>query len=405
MKKIKLGIYGGTFNPPHNGHIYAAEKFIETCALDKLLIMPALIPPHKQVNDDSPFARLEMTRLAFSNSPYYPERLEVSDYEITNKQISYTYKTLEHFANNETELYFLCGTDMFVSLGTWKNPARIFELATIVLARRENDMSDTVRIREAIKSFNTLYQPRIIEINYTPIPISSTEVREAVAKFQSLTGMVPDNVAGYIRQHELYKHGHVLEKLIGEYLDDYRVKHTLSVANECKKLAKIYKLTDYDTHRLYIAGLLHDITKCKKFDEQVALADELRIRLTEDDLNSPKILHQFTGAEFARREFAKYCDEDIKTAISCHTTGRRFMTLMDKLLFLADYIEPLRTFDDCVYIRNLFYNGFSSDPDLKHLNEVVLTALKITKKQLESEGQSVHPLTLAAIDALSATES
>ena len=129
MKKSKLGIYGGTFNPPHNGHIYAAEKFIEACNLDKLLIMPALIPPHKQVNDDSPYARLEMTKLAFSNSKYYPEKLSVSDYEITSKQISYTYKTLEHFANDETELYFLCGTDMFISLGSWKNPARSSILA------------------------------------------------------------------------------------------------------------------------------------------------------------------------------------------------------------------------------------------------------------------------------------
>ena len=401
MKKFKLGIYGGTFNPPHNGHLHAAESFLEACDLDKLLIMPALIPPHKQVNDDSPFARLEMTKLAFSNSKYYPERLSVSDYEITNKQISYTYKTLEHFANDETELYFLCGTDMYVSLGSWRNPARIFELATIVLARRENDMSDTIRIREATKNFYTLYQPRIIEINYTPMPISSTEVRQAVSDCQSLTGLVPDNVAGYIRQNDLYKHGHVLEKLISEYLDDYRTKHTLSVANECKKLAKIYGLSDYDSHRLYIAGLLHDITKCKKFDEQVSLAKELNIRLTEADLASPKILHQFTGAEFASREFSKYCDEDIKTAISCHTTGRRFMTLMDKLLFIADFIEPLRTFDDCIYIRNLFYNGFASDPDHKHLDNVVLTALNITKKQLENEGQSVHPLTLAAIDALS----
>lgn len=400
MKKSKLGIYGGTFNPPHNGHIYAAEKFIEACNLDKLLIMPALIPPHKQVNDDSPYARLEMTKLAFSNSKYYPEKLSVSDYEITSKQISYTYKTLEHFANDETELYFLCGTDMFISLGSWKNPARIFELATIVLARRESDMADTIRIREAIKSFNALYQPRIIEIDYTPMPISSTEVRNAVLNGQSLTGMVPDNVAGYIRQHELYKHSHVLEKLISEYLDDYRVKHTLSVANECKKLAKLYNLTDFDAHRLYIAGLLHDVTKCKTFEEQVSLAKELHIRLTDDDLASPRILHQFTGAEFARREFSKYCDEDIRTAISCHTTGRRFMTLMDKLLFLADYIEPLRTFEDCIYIRNMFYNGFTSDPDHKHLDRVVLAALKTTKEQLEAENHRVHPLTLAAIDAL-----
>ena len=400
MKKFKLGIYGGTFNPPHNGHIHAAENFIKTCKLDKLLIMPALIPPHKQVNDDSPFARLEMTKLAFSTSKYYPDVLSVSDYEITNKQISYTYKTLEHFASSDTELYFLCGTDMFVSLGSWKNPARIFELATIVLARRENDISDTIRIQEAKQSFSVMYQPRIVEINYTPMPISSTEVREAVNNGQSLTGMVPDCVAGYIRQYNLYKNSHVLEKIICEYLDGHRLEHTLSVAKECKKLAKLYKLSDFETHRIYIAGLLHDITKCKNYDEQISLAKELNIRLTDEDLASPKILHQFTGAEFAYREFSKYCDDEIRTAISCHTTGRRFMTLMDKLLYLADYIEPLRTFDDCVYIRNLFYNNFTDDPDHIHLDSVILESLKITKEQLENDNYSVHPLTSAAIEGL-----
>ena len=240
MKKIKLGIYGGTFNPPHNGHIHAAENFIETCELDKLLIMPALIPPHKQVNDDSPFARLEMTKLAFSTSKYYPQILSVSDYEITHKQISYTYKTLEHFSNEDTELFFLCGTDMFVSLGNWKNPQKIFELATIVLARREDDITETIRIREALSSFKSLYNPRIIEIKYKAMQISSTEVRDAVVNQKSLTGMVPDCVAGYIRQHNLYKHTHVLEKLIGEYMDEYRVKLTISVAKECQKLAKLY---------------------------------------------------------------------------------------------------------------------------------------------------------------------
>lgn len=401
MNKIKLGIYGGTFNPPHNGHIHAAEKFIEACKLDKLLIMPALIPPHKQVNDDSPFARLEMTKLAFSTSKYYPNILSVSDYEITSKQISYTYKTLEHFADDETDLFFLCGTDMFVSLGSWKNPETIFKLATIVLARREDNDFDTIKIREAATSYMNQFDPRIIEINYTPMEISSTDVRNAVINGQSLTGMVPDAVAGYIRQYDLYKYTHVIEKILYEHLDDYRIKHSMSVANECKKLAKLYDMSEYDTHQLYIAGLLHDITKCRSYNEHLELAKELNLDLSEEDINSPKILHQFTGALFAAREFPNYCSSNVQNAIFCHTTGKRFMTLMDKILFLADYIEPLRTFEDCVKIRKMFYDGFIKDPDQKHLNNVILSALLMTKENLENENQTVHSLTLAAIEGLS----
>ena len=400
MSKKKIGIFGGTFNPPHYGHIHAAEAFIEACDLDMLIVMPALLPPHKQLYNDSPYARLEMTRLAFSNSKYYPDKITVSNFEIASNEISYTYKTLEHFAAKDTELYFLCGTDMFVSLGSWKNPSRIFELATIVLARREDDITDGLRISEAKQSYESTYKPRIIEINYAPFSMSSTRIREAIKNHESIYGMLPENVIRYISFNNMYSCNHVIEEILGDYLDSSRLKNTLSVANECKKLAGLFDLDEVDSYRLYVAGLLHDITKCMTFEEHLEMAERYRLRFIEDDLNSPQILHQFTGAMFAKERFPQFTDEEIVSAIFCHTTGRRVMTLLDKLLFLADIIEPDRKYSDCVYLRNYFYEGLNDCDKLIHLDRTVLKALEMTKKHVEEKGLNVHPLSLAAIDAL-----
>lgn len=396
----KIGIYGGTFNPPHYGHIHAAEAFIEACALDMLIVMPALLPPHKQLQNDSPYARLEMARLAFSNSKYYPDRITVSNFEIASNQISYTYKTLEHFASDDNELYFLCGTDMFLSLGNWMNPSRIFELATIVLARREDEQSDDLKIVDAKKAYADRYNSRILEINYTPFPMSSTRIREAIEHHESIFGMLPENVIRYISFNNMYTCTHVLEEIIGDYLDSSRLKHTLSVAKECKKLAKMFDMSEYDSNRLYIAGLLHDITKCMSYEEHLYMAQKYRIRFIDADLQSPQILHQFTGAKFAQERFPEYTDFEICSAISCHTTGRRVMSLMDKLLFLADFIEPERKYSDCVNLRDYFYSGFSEDGKFVHLDQTVLRALESTKRHVEEKNLTFHPLSRAAMDAL-----
>jgi nicotinate-nucleotide adenylyltransferase len=110
----KLGIYGGTFNPIHNGHIKAAEAFYDTVGLDELLIMPTFVSPHKEMmKGDDPSYRLEMTSLAFDGNV---RNITVSDYEISKGGKSYTYLTLEHFSSSDTELFFLMGTDMFLCL-------------------------------------------------------------------------------------------------------------------------------------------------------------------------------------------------------------------------------------------------------------------------------------------------
>ncbi len=195
----RVGIYGGTFNPPHVGHIEAAKAFITQAKLDTLIIMPAFIPPHKQtdnlVNCDD---RLEMCRLAFGNIP----NTEISDLEISRGGKSYTYLTLQELASNDTELYFLCGTDMILTMDTWKNPEIIFTLAKICYIRRESDNAISELLIEKCGDYFQKYGADIIQINTEAIEISSSEIR---AEDGIWDRYLTANVIDYIRNQGLYK--------------------------------------------------------------------------------------------------------------------------------------------------------------------------------------------------------
>lgn len=199
----ELGIYGGTFNPPHNGHVSAAYKFYDILHLDKLIIMPTFIPPHKSSEcDDSPESRIEMCRIAFEDTA---RNIEVSDYEIQRKGLSYTYLTLQHFANQNTHLTFLVGTDMFLTLDSWKSPEIIFSLARIALIRRERrtyvtDVEVSSKIREYVRN----YGADIVEITSMPVEVRSTDVRETFRAGTTSGSALPQGVRDYIIENNLY---------------------------------------------------------------------------------------------------------------------------------------------------------------------------------------------------------
>lgn len=197
-KTGKLGIYGGSFNPFHNGHKLSAETFVEAAELDKLLIMPTFIPPHKQLaNSVAPHHRLNMIKNVFCD-----ERIEISDYEMKKKGISYTYQTLEHFSRCCDELYFSLGTDMFLSLESWKNPNVIFSLCTVVCLVRE--ISNNKLIDEKKSEYEKKYGARILLPKYSPLELSSTEVRKKIKNGESVDDLVPSAVAEYIKKYGLY---------------------------------------------------------------------------------------------------------------------------------------------------------------------------------------------------------
>lgn len=202
--KTRLGIYGGTFSPPHAGHVKAADAFFKEAKLDKLLIMPAYVSPFKQNNTVSSDHRLQMARLAFSELNGYNDRIFVSDYEAARTEISYTANTLRHFADNSVELIFLCGTDMFLSLDRWYQPEVIFSLATIACMRREQSSDYDLPIAQAKTRYEQNFNARIIEVSCPPIEVSSTELRSLLAIGGNTDGLLAPAVQKYIKEHGLY---------------------------------------------------------------------------------------------------------------------------------------------------------------------------------------------------------
>lgn len=200
-----LGIYGGTFSPPHIGHVNAGLAFLRQLKLDRLMIMPARIPPHKSNSNIDPIHRLRMTQIAFEDAPEYGESLFVSDWEMTRQSVSYTVNTLRFFHMQGYKLYFLCGTDMFLSLDKWREPDKLFDLATMVYIRRE-DETPAVRqmIDDAKYNYRIKYNAVPIEIITTPIDVSSSQIRSGLEAGTDVSHLLPPAVLDYIRDNGLY---------------------------------------------------------------------------------------------------------------------------------------------------------------------------------------------------------
>ena len=202
---LELGIYGGTFAPVHNGHIAAAKAFLAQAELDKLLIMPTLIPPHKQVTyADDPQDRLNMLKLAFGELPEYNETLFISEYELNSPPPSYTVYTLRHFHEEGVRITFLCGTDMFLTLDKWKAPEEIFRLCRIALMPRESEVSHELeaKLSEKTEYYKKTFNADIIRITAPAIEISSSEIRSGSDEYKQR--YLPKAVYEYITEHGLY---------------------------------------------------------------------------------------------------------------------------------------------------------------------------------------------------------
>ncbi len=198
----KIGVYGGTFNPPHNGHVKAVREAIAGLDLDMVLVIPALVPPHKQMSDSAPgpSERLEMTRLAFQDM----EQVEVLDVEIKRNQTSYTVDTLYelHELYPDCEFWLIVGSDMFLSIQTWRSLEEIFAQCGIcVLARAQGD---TEALTAHAEFLHDRYGALSAVVGNDILELSSTEVRQALCT-TTADGMIPPNVLSYIKTNGIYK--------------------------------------------------------------------------------------------------------------------------------------------------------------------------------------------------------
>ena len=394
---MKIGIYGGTFNPPHLGHITAAKAVFQMLELDRLLLIPAGIPPHKAMPEGSASAdqRLEMTRLAGEQLDL-GGKVQVLDLELKREGRSFTVDTLETLKEQypDDELWLLMGTDMFLTLQAWKNPEKILSLAGIAaFGRTEEDTEELFAVQREYLC-KTYPQARIFTLTIPGVvEVSSTELREKLAKGEGGCLLAPA-VYGYILREGLYRTGLDLKNLTLEqlrpiamsFLKHKRIPHVLGTEQEAIRLAQAYGA---DVEKARRAALLHDCTKKLEMDEQLALCAKYGIELDELEQVALKLLHSKTGAAIARDVFG--VDDEIYSAIWYHTTGRANMTLLEKIIYLADYIEPTRDFPDVDVLRKACYED---------LDKGLLLGLEMSIEEMRRMGNPVHHATVEARDAL-----
>lgn len=394
---MKIGVYGGTFNPPHLGHLTAARAVFELLKLDKLLLVPAGLPPHKELPAGSPTAeqRLEMTRLA-GEQIGLGDQVEVLDLELRRQGKSYTSDTLAQIKAlyPEAELWLLMGTDMFLTLQTWHAPEEIFALAGIAaFGRTEADTEELFSVQREYL-YRTYPNARIFTLTIPGVvDVSSTELREQLAADRG-ANLLPPAVYGYILREGLYhsnadlKHLSLskLRPVALSYLKHKRIPHVLGTEQEAIRLAERYGA---DVGKTRVGALLHDCTKKLDLAEQLALCERYGIPLDDMERKTLKLLHAKTGAAIARDVFG--VDDEIYGAILWHTTGRAGMTLLEKILYLADYIEPSRDFPGVDKLRAVCY---------KDLDAGLLMGLEMTIGEMNALGSPVHRATIEARDAL-----
>ena len=394
---MKIGIYGGTFNPPHLGHLTAARAVFELLNLDQLLLVPAGMPPHKELPAGSPTPeqRLEMTRLA-GEQLGLGDRVRTLDIEVYRQGKSFTADTRAQLKaqHPEDELWLLMGTDMFLTLQAWHEPGKILSLAGIAAFDRTEEDTEELFSAQREYLYQTYPQARLFTLTIPGvIDVSSTDLREKLAKGEGASLLAPA-VYGYILREGLYNTGADLKHLslsqlrpvALSYLKHKRIPHVLGTEQEAIRLAERYGA---DVEKARRAALLHDCTKKLDMEEQLALCRRYGIQLDELEQKALKLLHSKTGAAIARDVFG--VDDDIYSAIWYHTTGHAGMTKLEKIIYLADYIEPSRDFPGVDKLRKVCYED---------LDRGLLMGLEMTIEEMTSMGNPVHHATIEARDAL-----
>ncbi len=199
-----------------------------------------------------------------------------------------------------------------------------------------------------------------------------------------------------------------LRERVRPYLKEKRYLHSLEVEEEAARIGAVYLPDKID--KLRAAALLHDITKRDSFEKQLQYCEEFGIILKYEEMSSPRALHAITAASLAADAFSDVTDEEIRSGIRWHTTGHGDMSVFESIIYLADYIEPSRTFDDCVSLRNYFWGSMPNADDRKkqviHLCRTMVLSFDFTMRSLIDSGEAILPDTLHArncfLDRLSA---
>jgi len=330
---MKIGIFGGTFAPVHNGHVKIAKSALDQLGLDKLIIMPNGLPPHKETTI-SKYDRLKITQLAFDGLP----KTTVSDYEINQQGANYSYKTLQYLRTiyPDDQLFFVIGGDSLRDFCLWKNPKEILDLTTLAVATR--GQSNQVYLTDLKKVYPNA---NVVCLDFEPMEVSSTQIRLNYRLGRSNDAFVPQKVNDYIIQNALFGDSVNMVAKLKTMLIEKRFLHTISVVEAGLDFARKNGISE---EKAFIACLLHDCAKNLTTDEWQ------NYDFTNEENLLPPILHSGLGVNVAQKDFG-VTDEEILDAIRYHTTAKPEMTPLAKLVFVADKAEKTRKYDTTDYYQ------------------------------------------------------
>lgn len=376
---MRIGIFGGTFNPPHLGHKHLAEEIKEKARLDKIIIIPANTPPHKEskaLADGS--HRVKMCELLFSESFY-----EISDIELKRQGKSYTVDTVEELKKlyPEDELFLIIGADMLMSFDRWYRYEDILSDVKLCVSVRDTDVKvvDLCSYARSVLKLDA-DKEEIVIADVEPMICSSTDVRKRLSLGLDCAELISVDVFNYARLNLIYESPFMsYKRLLRDKLDDYRFLHSLNVAESAVMLAKLY---DGDEEKAYFAGLVHDIMKNATKEEQLQIMEKGGIILSRTEKNNSKLWHAMSGEAYLRTEMGIE-DKEILSAVRYHTTGKAGMSLLDKIIYIADYISAERNYPDVNVMRELALT--------KGLDEAALYALKYSFTSLSKDERLIHP--------------
>ncbi len=380
---LRIGIMGGTFNPIHEGHLKIACAARKAAALDQVIFLPSGQPPHKQNHLlASATHRLNMTILTINGQ----DGFVASDMEVLREGTTYTVDTLRELTHRRPDVqwYYIIGADTLFQLRTWRTPEKIAGLlkdgGMIVVPRPGADLEALSVEADKLKAdigLNT-----VIADDAGP-DISSTAIREKLMNGESVSGMMPQTVADYISRHGLYgvPYGQ-MTVMLKKSLSEYRLKHTLSVAETAVWLANRFGVDPVQAH---LAGMLHDCAKGMDAPTLLQLIRTGGVSADELELSMPALLHAPAGAALAKSQY-HVSDQAVLSAIRWHTTGRRNMTPLEKVVYLADMIEPGRA----------MYPGLNDLRECarENLDEAVYMAAAQSASYVSGRGKKLHPRTM-----------
>ena len=388
MKPERIGLMGGSFNPIHLIHVAVARKAMEEAGLDKVLFLPTGNPPHKREGLAPAAARLHMVRLALvQEEGFFP-----SDIEMNRSGTVYTVDTLILLRRQlpQAEFHYIIGEDTLYDLVNWREPERVFSMCRFLVCPRPGAGDGT---SQAVMEELMRLGARFAFLSAAAGDMSATKLRARLRMGEEPEGLHPA-VMEYIRVMGLYG---MKESPAGfaAYMDRLaasmsvkRLAHTLCVACAARRLALLH---GEDAEKAALAGLLHDCAKGMDLYTMQAYAAEHGLMVDDSILASGSLLHAAVGAHMARHTYG-VSDEQVLSAIACHTLGNVPMTKLEMIVYLADKIEPGREDYPGLYeIRRL------ADKDL---TGAVLSSLEKTAGYVKERGKALHPATVRTMNWL-----